>query len=202
MDRVTAFLQGHLSGRSRILLVAATLAIFPAVFLPTWTITLRAPQYPDGLTMEIYPHTVKGDVREINILNHYIGMHAIDADEFPEFRFIPWFILRFFGFALLAALIARMPIAALGWMDFVFFGIVMLYIMHHWLYAFGNELDPTAPLRIQPFTPNLIGPTRIGQFQVSSWPGAGAILMGVAGLLGPVIAVTEWLRQRRAPAAT
>lgn len=197
MDRLTTFFQGQLSPLSRILLVAATLAILPAVFLPTWTISLKAPQYPDGLTMQIYPHTVKGDVREINILNHYIGMHEIDADEFQEFRFIPWFILRFFGFALLAALIARMPIAALGWMDFVFFGIVMLYIMHTWLYAFGNDLDPTAPLSIEPFTPNLIGPTRIGQFQVASWPASGAILMGLAGLMGPVIVVYEWFFARK-----
>ena len=198
MDRLTTFFQGQLSPLSRILLVAATIAILPAVFLPTWTITLRAPQYPDGLTMQIYPHTVKGDVQEINLLNHYIGMHAIDADEFPEFRFIPWFILRFFGFALLTALIARMPIAALGWMDFVFFGVVMLWTMNHWLYEFGNNLDPTAPLNIPPFTPNLIGPTRIGQFAVSSWPASGAILMGVAGALGPCIVLYEWIRRRRA----
>lgn len=199
MDRLTQFFQGQLSPLSRIMIVAATLAILPAVVLPTWTITLKAPQYPDGLTMTIYPHTVKGDVREINLLNHYIGMHQIEPDEFPEFRFIPWFILRFFGFALLTALIARMPIAALGWMDFVFFGVVMLFTMGHWLYEFGNNLDPTAPLRVQPFTPHLIGPTKVGQFQVSSWPGPGAILMGLAGLFGPVIVVYEWLRRGKEP---
>lgn len=183
-------------------MVAATLAILPSIVLPTWTISLRAPQYPDGLELRIYPNTVAGDVREVNLLNHYIGMHEIEPDEFPEFRFIPFFILRFFGFALITALAARMPLAVLGWMDFVLFGVVMLYTMQHWLFEYGHNLSPDAPLNIEPFTPSLIGPTSVGQFSVSSWPASGAVLMGVAGLIGPIIALYEWRRMRGGTAAT
>lgn len=199
MDKLTSFFQGQLSPLSRVLIVAATLAILPSIVLPTWTITLKAPQYPEGLELVIYPNTVGGDVREVNLLNHYIGMHEIDANEFPEFRFIPFFILRFLGFALLTALIGRMPIAALGWMDFVLFGVVMLYTMQHWLFEYGQNLSPTAPLRVDPFTPNLIGSTMIGQFSVSSWPAAGAILMAVAGLIGPIVVLYEWHHGRGSP---
>jgi copper chaperone NosL len=200
MDRITAFLSGQLSPRGRLLMLAATLAILPSIVLPTWTISLRAPQYPEGLQLRIYPNTVAGDVREVNLLNHYIGMHQIEPDEFPEFRFIPFFILRFFGFALITALAARMPLAVLGWMDFVLFGVVMLYTMQHWLYEYGHNLAPGAPLRVEPFTPALIGPTSVGQFSVSSWPASGAILMGLAGLMGPLIAWYEWRRAGARPA--
>ncbi len=197
MDRVTTFFQGRLSGKSRMLIVAATVALLPAIFLPTWTITLHAPQYPGGLEVTIYPNTVGGDLHEVNLLNHYIGMKEIEPDEFPEFRFIPFFILRFLGFALLTALIGHMAIAALGWMDFVMFGVVMLYTMQHWLHDFGNNLAPDAPLRLDPFTPHFLGGTTVGQFTVASWPAAGAILMGIAGLLGPLIVLYEWRRYRR-----
>lgn len=197
MDRLTSFFQGQLSPLSRVLIVVATLAILPSIILPTWTITLKAPQYPKGLELTIYPNTVGGDLREVNLLNHYIGMHQIDANEFPEFRFIPFFILRFLGFALLTALIGRMPIAALGWMDFVLFGAVMIYTMQHWLYEYGQNLSPDAPLRVDPFTPNVIGSTSIGQFTVSSWPATGAMLMALAGLIGPVIVLYEWRRGLR-----
>jgi hypothetical protein len=197
MDKLTDFFQGQLSAKSRVLMVVATLALLPAAVLPTWTITLHAPQYPGGLEVQIYPHTVKGDIGEVNLLNHYIGMQEINADEFPEFRFIPFFILRFFGFALLTALIGRMAIAALGWMDFVLFGGVMLYVFQDWLYQFGNNLNPAAPLKLAPFTPHFIGSTSVGQFAVSSWPAAGAILMGVAGLMGPLIVLYEWRRSKR-----
>lgn len=203
MDRLTSFFQGGLSMWSRVLIVAATLAILPSIVLPTWEITLHAPQYPNGLTVEVYPHTVEGDLQEVNLLNHYIGMHEIEPDEFQEFRFIPFFILRFFAFAVLAALVGRMPVAAIGWIDFVVFGALGLYTLQHWLYTYGHDLSPDAPIDMEPFTPNLLGATQVGNFQVTSMPGSGAILMSLAGLLGPAVILLEWRRRRKegAPAA-
>ena len=198
MDRVTSFFQSELSLTSRVLLVAVALALLPSIFLPVWKIGLQAPQYPDGLSVIIYPHTVGGDLSEVNILNHYIGMAQIHADEFPEFMFIPFFILRFLGFAVLAALVGRLPIAAIGYLDFVVFGAVMLYDLKNWLYEYGHNLSPDAPLTMEPFTPGMIGTTQIANFTVTSYPSAGAIVMFVAGALGPVILFWEWFRRRKA----
>jgi hypothetical protein len=197
MDRISGFLQGQLSGRSRIALVVVALILIPSIFLPVWTITLEAPQYPNGLDVVIYPHTVGGELTEVNLLNHYIGMHEISADEFPEFRFIPFFILRFAAFGLLAALIGRMTFAALGYLDFVLFGAVMLYIFQHWLTDFGMNLSPDAPINLEPFAPSFLGTTSVAQFSVESWPAIGGILMAVAGLLGPGMLLLEWRKFRR-----
>lgn len=197
MDRVTSFFQSELSLTSRVLLVAVALALLPSIFLPVWEIGLLAPQYPGGLSVVIYPHTVGGDLGEVNILNHYIGMQEINADEFPEFMFIPFFILRFLGFAVLAALVGRLPIAAIGYLDFVVFGAVMLFDFKTWLYEYGHNLSPDAPLTMEPFTPNMLGTTQIANFTVTSYPSAGAILMFIAGALGPVILFWEWFRRRK-----
>ena len=198
MDKLTSFFQSELSLTSRVLLVAVALALLPSIILPVWKIGLQAPQYPDGLSVIIYPHTVGGDLSEVNILNHYIGMAQIHADEFPEFMFIPFFILRFLGFAVLAALVGRLPIAAIGYLDFVVFGAVMLYDLKNWLYEYGHNLSPDAPLAMEPFTPGMIGTTQIANFTVTSYPSAGAIVMFVAGALGPVILFWEWFRRRKA----
>jgi hypothetical protein len=160
-----------------------------------------APQYPGGLSLEIYPHKVAGEIQEVNVLNHYIGMKEIAPDEFPEFRFIPFLILRFVALAALAALVARLEIAALGWIDFVVFGIVMLVDFQHWLYQYGQTLAPSAPIRIDPFTPKFIGTTQVANFTVQSWPAAGAILMGIAGSLGPLAVAMEWRKGRKAQPA-
>lgn len=197
MDRLTSFFQSELSFTSRVLLVAVALALLPSVFLPVWRIGLLAPQYPGGLELVIYPHTVRGDLSEVNILNHYIGMQEIRPDEFPEFMFIPFFILRFLGFAVLAALVGRLPIAAIGYIDFVVFGAVMLYDFQNWLYEYGHNLSPSAPIRMEPFSPGLFGSTQVANFTVTSQPSAGAILMFAAGALGPVILAYEWFRRRR-----
>lgn len=200
MDPLTRFFQGQISKPSRILLFVAAVALLPAIFLPIWKITLHAPQYPGGLTIAIHSHTVTGDVREVNELNHYIGMKPIRAQDFGEFRFVPFFVLRFFAFATLAALVARIPVAAIGYLDFVIFGAVMLVDFQNWLTDFGQNLDPHAPIHLQPFTPHFLGATQVGQFTVSSHPASGALLMGLAGLLGPAILLLEWRRVRRVPA--
>jgi copper chaperone NosL len=99
--------KGELSRNARILVAVAALLLVPAAFLPVWKITLLAPQYPDGLSLVLYPHKVAGEIQEVNVLNHYIGMKEIEPNEFPEFRFIPFLILRFLAFAVLAAMAAR-----------------------------------------------------------------------------------------------
>ena len=189
--------RGELSRQSRILVIVAALLLIPAAFLPVWKITLVAPQYPNGLSLMIYPGKVAGEIQEVNVLNHYIGMKEISQDEFPEFRFIPFLILRFLALAVLAALVARMEIGALGWIDFIIFGIVMLVDFQHWLYEYGHNLSPSAPITMAPFTPKFIGTTQVANFTVESWPAIGAILMGIAGALGPVAVLLEWRKRRK-----
>ena len=195
-DRMTELARGDLSRASRWLLVVVAIAILPAVVLPVWKITLHAPQYPDGLQLTLYAHRIAGDITEINLLNHYIGMEEIQPDTFREFDFLPFFLLRFVGLAFLAAMVARMPLAALGWLDFVIFGGLMMYDFHAWLSRFGQGLAPDAPLTLEPFTPSFLGTTHIGQFAVTSWPQPGGVLMIAVGLLGPVILAYEWRRNR------
>ncbi len=177
------------------LVLVAALLLIPAAFLPVWKITLVAPQYPQGLSLMIYPHKVAGEIQEVNILNHYIGMKEIEQDEFPEFRFIPFLILRFLALAVLAALVARLEIGALGWIDFLVFGLVMLVDFRHWLHEYGHNLSPGAPIDLNPFTPKFIGTTQVANFTVMSWPAAGAVMMALAGLLGPVALFVEWRRR-------
>ena len=60
-------------------LVAVSLYV-ASYFLPWWEFTLFAPQYPQGLDLVIGLSGMSGDVREIDMLNHYIGMaHLADA---------------------------------------------------------------------------------------------------------------------------
>lgn len=198
---LTDFFQGEISKVTRIALIVVALALVPSLFLPVWKITLNAPQYPGGLDLMIYAQELRGDLDEINILNHYIGMAEIRPDEFREFVFIPFFILRFVAFAVLATLVGRMPIAAIGYIDFALFGAVMMFDFHTWLDKFGQGLAQGAPLTIDPFTPKFFGTTEIGQFTVDSYPALGGALMIAAGMLGPVLLLYELWRRRRGATA-
>lgn len=193
----------RLSKRARIIIFFAALLIIPAIFLPIWTITLVAPQYPLGIRMSIYsnklteynPETgmTNNFPRLVNGLNHYIGMHVIRPDEFKEFRWLPYAIIAFSALALLSALLGWGYFAALGWVLFILFGVFMIGDFYRWLYEYGHNLDPHAAITIDPYMPPVIGWKRLANFKVISLPGSGAILTGIAAILGPIIL---WLESR------
>jgi copper chaperone NosL len=110
--------------------------------LPIWKILLVAPQYREGLAMRIFVNDLRGDLRNINILNHYIGMQAITPESFPEFGYMPWMISLFGGIAILAALVGRRWLAFLGWAGFALFGTVMMIHFAQWLRNYGTNLIP------------------------------------------------------------
>ena len=70
-------------------------AMIPSNFVSVWQIQLEAPQYPEGMKMEIWSHKIAGDIGKINSLNHYIGMEQIKEENFPEFKIMPWMIWAF-----------------------------------------------------------------------------------------------------------
>src|SRR5512139_3596138 len=79
----------------RLLMLAAAACLVVTYFLPLWNLTMFAPQYPNGLRMDIYSYKLAGgnggqDIREINVLNHYIGMRDIVTEDFTEFKWMPF----------------------------------------------------------------------------------------------------------------
>ena len=90
-----------LSVASRILVSFASGALIAVFFLPAWRIDLFAPQYPEGLTMNIWINGLTGQVDIINGLNHYIGMKHITEGMFPEFKFLPYVV----GFFMLLGMV-------------------------------------------------------------------------------------------------
>ena len=184
----------------RRLIWIAALVLLPVFFLPVlpiWTMKLWAPQYREGLSLTIYANTLKGDLQSINTLNHYVGMKHITPDDFREFRFMPQALTGFGFFALLAALLNRRWLAILGWILFTVFAGFMFSDYARWLWHYGHDLDPRAPIKLAAFSPPLIGIKQMANFRVLSLPGLGTVLLGVAWLLGPIAILLEMRDLRR-----
>src|SRR5829696_9415151 len=93
-----------MSLRSRILIAIGALTMIIMYFVPAWSIYLIAPQYPEGLSMQIWLNKITGQVDIINGLNHYIGMKHINASMFPEFDFLVYIVGFFIAFGLAVAI--------------------------------------------------------------------------------------------------
>jgi copper chaperone NosL len=67
---------------------------------------------------------------------------------------------------------------------FTYFGLFSLWSFYHRLYMYGHNLDPTASIKVQPFTPPVFGSKQIANFMVNIFPGfASYALFGFAVLL-------------------
>jgi hypothetical protein len=184
LSRFYDFLDRPLFGWSRVVLAVLVIPLVLAFGEPLWKISLRAPQYPNGLWMEVYMHKVEGGIdgqhiKEINTLNHYIGMHKIDRGELADLDWLPFAVGLLVVLALRCAAIGNVRalidlVVVTSYVTVFAFGR-FIYKM----YVFGHTLDPTAPLKVKPFTPAIFGTKQIANFTTTSMPQLGSLFVGI-----------------------
>lgn len=177
--------------KHRIWMAAAALLLIGLYFLPIWSISLEAPQYPEGIGLNIHVNTIKGkapqDLQNINGLNHYIGMKKIEPHSIPELRYMPPII----AFLIVTGLITAVWGSRrwiLAWLIlFVLLAVAGLVDFYIWEYDYGHNLNPDAAIKIpgMSYQPPLIGSKKILNFNATSLPHIGFIFalasMALAG---------------------
>lgn len=173
---------------------------------PLWVTKFKAPQYERELVLEVYLDRVVGDVDEVNILNHYVGMAPIDKMATKERSIAFGALTAMCILAIVAAMFRRSLWQVMFVLPLVLFPLCALIDMYAWMWYAGHSLKKDAPMSmsVKPFTPVLIGYQRVANFDVNSGLGTGAYLQ-LAGsvLLAGAAFVGWWLSRRRkgAPAA-
>jgi len=164
-------------------MLGATLLLI-SIFLPYWQMTLHAPQYPGGLHVQLYVNKMGGDVQEIDGLNHYIGMPKLEEAGKLE-RSFSLLAVGALALLLMAAVFIHNQWAAVLTLPALLYPIGFLVDLFYWLYSFGHNLDPTAPLSssIKPFTPTILGEGTVGQFKTTAMVDTGFYLAILASLI-------------------
>jgi hypothetical protein len=205
-DRDVRFLDRPIDGRARLVVLVAALLLAATYVLPLWNLTMFAPQYPDGLRLDIYSYALAGgnrgqDIKEINVLNHYIGMQDLVDESFTEFKWMP-FVIGALGLLILRAAVHGTVVALVDvTMLFVYFGAFSLWSFGYKLYRYGHDLDPTAAVSVPPFMPPMFGYQQIANFEVYSYPRpASYAMLVVVVLLVAALAYTWWHSRTRAEA--
>ncbi|MFN8176833.1 MAG: cytochrome C [bacterium] len=168
-----------------LLFAAAAVLLVISLVLPYWQMTLHAPQYPHGLRLRALLTRLDGDVREIDGLNHYIGMrHLGEAAQFE--RSVAVMAVTVLSLLVLASTFVHNRWAAALAFPALFFPVAFLVDLQLWLADFGTHLDPHAPLStsVKPFVPPVLGVGKIGQFRTVALPDVGLWLaVGAAAVL-------------------
>lgn len=192
-----------MSKTPRILVVLASVVMMGVYFFPLWNVRLTAPQYPEGLGMQIRINTVEGatenDLNNINNLNHYIGMKRIEPEAIPELRIMPWIVAGIIVTGLATAALAKRQLLYVWAAGFLALALIGLIDFWKWEYDYGHNLDNEhAILKIPGMTyqPPLIGAKQLLNFRAVSLPSIGGILAGVAMALAVTAVVLAW-RERK-----
>jgi hypothetical protein len=175
--------------KSKILMLVGVILPLALFIFPLWNITLEAPQYPIPLGMDIYindfadanPH----DIKNINLMNHYVGMKYI-PESIPEFKIFPIVIISMVVIGLLIGLKANYK-WYLGWfIVMALLAVAGIYDFYLWEHDYGHNLDPKAIMKftnpdgsVMGFQPPLFGSKDILNFRAHSYPQLGAYFLAI-----------------------
>ncbi len=205
IEKSNRFLETPLDLGPRVLLLLAVLLVLPCYVFPLYDMTMFAPQYPEGLRLHIYSYKLEGgnsgqDVKEINLLNHYIGMKDLEAADFTEFKWIP-FVVGAFGLLFLrTAVVGKIAHLVDVLVLYLYFGLFSLWSFAYKMYWYGHHLSPTASVKIDPFTPPLFGYKKLANFEVYSYPAFASYALAGVALLLIVAFYLAWRNPRPRPA--
>jgi len=174
------------------LFIAAALVLMISIFLPYWELTLEAPQYPDGLKVNLFVNRVTGDVSEVDGLNHYIGMKPLDEAAKLE-RTMSIFAIISLSLITASAILVHNKWAALLSLPVLLYPLIFVADLYFWLRLFGQNLDSTAPLSssVEPFTQPLMGAKVIANFVTYANFGNGFYLACIGVILLAVALYTH-----------
>ena len=179
---------------SKGLLLVVMLLFIASLFVPMWRIELEAPQYPEGLVLQLYANKIGGDVEIINGLNHYIGMATLHTENFFEFKILSYIVVGFALLSLLLIFIAKKEAVRTFFIFYMLFVVLAAIDFYRWNYEYGHNLNPNAAIKVpgMSYQPPLIGYKQLLNFGAYSIPDTGGWMLTAAGILLFFIVIKEY----------
>ncbi|MEP0272799.1 nitrous oxide reductase accessory protein NosL [Ekhidna sp.] len=189
--------------RSQLYMLVGAILLGGLFVWPLWNITLEAPQYPDAIGMDIHINKFEdanpNDIKNINIMNHYVGMKDI-PETIPEFSIFPKVAIGMIVFGIIIAFIGRRSLYISWFAIMLVLGTIAMYDFYQWEYDYGHDLKENAAIKFtddkgQPmaYQPPLIGAKMILNFKAISMPRLGAYLM----FLGMGLSVLAFIQAKK-----
>lgn len=183
--------------KNKLLLAIAAIMLLGVFVFPLWQIRLQAPQYPEGLGLNIRINTVQSlhphNIQTINDLNHYIGMQAIRPDAVPALKIMPYAVILLVIMGVLTVIISNRAML-ISWLT-VFMGMALAGFadFYKWEYDYGHHLNPHAAIKVpgMSYQPPLIGGKQLLNIHATSIPGIGGIILFISLSIGIYVLVNE-----------
>lgn len=183
--------------KSQILMLIGSCLLLGLFVFPMWNITLGAPQYPEPIGMNIWINKIEdmnpNDLKNINLMNHYVGMKEI-PEHIDEFKYFPYIVIFMMGLGIIFGFLDK-PKLYLVWFGIMcVLGVLGMYDFWLWEHDYGHNLDSKAAIKFVDnlgnplaYQPPLIGTKIILNFVARSIPSTGAYLLFI-GMFASIFA--------------
>ncbi|ABO09346.1 hypothetical protein [Pyrobaculum calidifontis] len=169
----------------RILTLVGLVLILASYAFPFWSTYLSSPIF--GYTRQVYikvmlagyvDYTPPDALMQLNIAHHYVGLPPLEPEKMIELKLIP---------LLPAGLAAVYILYMLGkirlrWVALITYLALIggVAYFQYWLYNLGHSIQPGAPIKVEPFTPIVMGTYQIANFTAFNILDVGFWLLAAA----------------------
>ncbi len=173
----------------KFVMISGSFLLLLLFVVPIWRITLEAPQYPKPIGMEIWINKItdlnENDIKNINLMNHYVGMKPI-PEHMEEFDIFPPFAIGMSILGIILGIIGKRPTFIIWSVLMMILGALAIYDFYLWEYDYGHTLNPKAAIKIpgQGYQPPLIGSKVILNFKAVSTPIIGSYILFISTVSG------------------
>lgn len=168
------------------IVIAAAAALLMAWYEPWWRMEARAPQYgKQTLVVEISPVFVRGDVKEIDTLGHYVGIRPMGELARVERSIAPFGLALAIVGLIAAPSFSRRRLRLLAVLPALVLPELFLLDLSYWMNKSVDDRDPKAALSrtVPDVDPRLAGSYDVGQFKVEAILSGGFFDATIAGIL-------------------
>ncbi|MFN3803852.1 MAG: hypothetical protein ACK4SY_02220 [Pyrobaculum sp.] len=167
-----------------IALVGLVLILISYAF-PFWSTYLSSPIF--GYTRQVYikvmlagyvDYTPPDALLQLNIAHHYVGLPPLEPEKMIELKLMPLLPAGLFVVYLLYLFGKLRP----RWLLLVTYLALIGGVAYFqwWLYNLGHSITPGAPVKIEPFTPMVVGAYQIANFTALNLLDVGFWLLAIA----------------------
>jgi len=174
--------------KTKIIITSASVFLILTFFFPIWQINLQAPQYPEGIGLNIWINQISGqktnDINTLNELNHYIGMKKILPNSIKELKVMPYILIFMILFGITVGVSGKKILVKVWIGLFLILALAGMIDFYMWEYSYGHNLNPEAPIKIpgMSYQPPLLGSKQLLNIDATSLPHIGSIIIFISVL--------------------
>ena len=123
-------------------------------------------------------------------------MQFIKPDSIPELKYFPFVVYGMIFLGLISAMINNKWIYFSWFSIMIILGILGVYDFYLWMYDYGHNLDPNAPIKVpgMVYMPPLFGEKDLLNFYVKSYPHLGTVFLTLSILCS---SIAFWVSRKK-----